>query len=268
MKYISSLSLIICINLFFVSRECSAQILNIEDPTLTKDSLSKHDFKFGFGANFDFSQQNETVYEIDGLLESVYHYNDKHQVLLNGQYFNTGIVGTELINGGFIHLRYTPNFLNKVAPQLFAQHQLDRGRGLVQRQLLGGNLRWQALKKDKISIQVATGIFYENEIWNISGSPDSQEGQLRNGVLKSNNMLRLYFQIGKKTELSIVNYYQLPLAHANGAMRLASNVSLSTEISDRFQLQINFISMYDTRPLIAIDKFYYTFSNGFGYENK
>ena len=268
MKYISSLSLIICLNIFSVSRECSAQILNIEDPTLTKDSLSKHDFKYGFGANFNLSQQNETVYEIDGLLESVYHYNDKHQVLLNGQYFNTGIVGTELINGGFIHLRYTPNFLNKMAPQLFGQHQLDRGRGLVQRQLFGGNLRWQALQKDKVSIQVATGIFYENEIWNLSGSPDSQEGQLRKGVMKSNNMLRLYFQIGKKTELSIVNYYQLPLAHGNGAMRLASNVSLSTEISNRFQLQINFISMYDTRPLIDIDKFYYTFSNGFGYENK
>jgi hypothetical protein len=246
----------------------SAQILNIEDPTLTKDSLSKHDLKYGFGANFNLSQQNETVYEIDGLLESVYHYNDKHQVLLNGQYFNTGIVGTELINGGFIHLRYTPFFLNKLAPQVFLQHQLDRGRGLVQRQLVGGNLRWQALKKDKISVQLATGIFYENEIWNLSGSPESTEGQLRHGIMKSNNMLRLYLQIGKKTELSVVNYYQIPLAHANGAMRLASNVSLSTEISERFQLQINFISMFDTRPLIAIDKFYYTFSNGFGYENK
>jgi len=268
MKYTSALPILLCVFFLSISFTSYAQILNIEDPTLTKDSLSKHDFKFGFGANFNLSQQNETVYEIDGLLESVYHYNDKHQVLLNGQYFNTGIVGTELINGGFIHLRYTPNFLNKVAPQLFAQHQLDRGRGLVQRQLLGGNLRWQAFKKDKISIQVASGIFYENEIWNTSGSPDSREGQLRNGVIKSNNMLRLYFQIGKKTELSIVNYYQLPLANANGAMRLASNVSLSTEISDRFQLQINFISMYDTRPLIAIDKFYYTFSNGFGYENK
>ena len=250
------------------SYDSASQILNIEDPTLTKDSLSKHDLKYGFGANFDFSQQNETVYEIDGLIESVYHYNDKHQVLLNGQYFNTGIVGTELINGGFLHLRYTPFFLKTLAPQVFLQHQLDRGRGLVQRQLLGGNLRWQALKKDKISIQVATGIFYENEIWNLSGSPDSQEGQLRNGVIKSNNMLRLYFQIGKKTELSLVNYYQLPFTHRNGAMRLASNISLSTEISDRFQLQINFISMFDTRPLIDIDKFYYTFSNGFGYENK
>ena len=259
---------IFSLSLLLMTITCSAQILNIEDPTLTKDSLSKHDLKFGFGANFNLSQQNETVYEIDGLLESVYHYNDKHQVLLNGQYFNTGIVGTELINGGFIHLRYTPFFLKKIAPQIFLQHQLDRGRGLVQRQLVGGNLRWQALKKDKISVQIATGIFYENEIWNISGSPDSQEGQIRHGVIKSNNMLRLYFQIGKKTDLSLVNYYQLPFTHANGAMRLASNISLSTEISDRFKLQINFISMYDTRPLINIDKFYYTFSNGFGYENK
>ena len=248
--------------------QSSSQILNIEDPTLTKDSLSKHDLKYGFGANFNLSQQNETVYEIDGLLESVYHYNDKHQVLLNGQYFNTGIVGTELINGGFIHLRYTPFFLKKLAPQIFLQHQLDRGRGLVQRQLVGGNLRWQAVQKDKVSVQIATGVFYENEIWNLSGSPDSQEGQLRNGVIKSNNMLRLYFQIGKKTDLSVVNYYQLPFTQGHGAMRIASNISLSTEISDRFQLQINFISMFDTRPLIDIDKFYYTFSNGFGYENK
>ena len=186
-----------------VSLPAFSQILNIEDPTLTKDSLSKHDFKFGFGANFNLSQQNETVYEIDGLLESVYHYNDKHQVLLNGQYFNTGIVGTELINGGFIHLRYTPFFLSKLAPQLFLQHQLDRGRGLVQRQLIGGNLRWQALKKDKISVQIATGVFYENEIWNITGSPDSQEGQIRNGIIKSNNMLRLYFQIGKKNRFKL-----------------------------------------------------------------
>jgi len=248
--------------------DSSAQILNIEDPTLTKDSLSKHDLKYGFGANFNLSQQNETVYEIDGLLESVYHYNDKHQVLLNGQYFNTGIVDRELINGGFLHLRYTAFFLSKLAPQLFIQQQIDRGRGLMQRQLIGGNLRWQALKKDKISVQFATGIFYESEIWNLSGSPESSEGQLHHNVMKSNNMLRLYFQIGKKTELSVVNYYQIPLAHAYGAMRLASNVSLSTEISERFQLQINFISMFDTRPLIAIDKFYYTFSNGFGYENK
>lgn len=268
MKNLKSKILVLSFLFTTASSDIASQILNIEDPTLTKDSLSKHDFKYGFGANFDFSQQNERVYEIDGLLESVYHYNDKHQVLLNGQYFNTGIVGTELINGGFLHLRYTPLFLKTLAPQVFLQHQLDRGRGLVQRQLVGGNLRWQALKKDKISIQVATGIFYENEIWNLSGSPDSQEGQLRNGVIKSNNMLRLYFQIGKKTDLSVVNYYQLPFTHGHGAMRIASNISLSTEISDRFQLQINFISMFDTRPLIDIDKFYYTFSNGFGYENK
>lgn len=264
----NKLKILLAILFTLVSQICISQILNIEDPTLTKDSLSKHDLKYGFGADFNLSQQHETVYELDALLESVYHYNDKHQVLLNGQYFNTGIVNRELINGGFLHLRYTPFFLNKIAPQIFLQKQLDRGRGLTERSLIGSNIRWQALKKDKVSIQVATGIFYENEIWNLSGSPDAEMGQLIHHAIKSNNMLRMYFQIGKKTELSVVNYYQVPLTHANGAMRLASNVSLSTEIAERFQLQINFISMFDTKPLIAIDKFYYTFSNGFGYENK
>jgi hypothetical protein len=241
-----------------------SQILNIEDPTLTVDSIKKNDFKFGLGCDFSFTFQHEKVYETNALLESVYHYNDKHQFLLNGQYFNTGTANERLINGGFIHLRYTFGFGKKIAPQGFMQHQLDLGRGLVKRQLIGCNLRWQAVQKDKLSIQLATGAFYENELWNYSGAPEAESGRKISEKLKSNNMLRTYFQLGKQTKISIVNYFQFAFQNPMNQFRLATSISFSTALSDHFQLQFNFMSMFDTKPVVPIDKFYYTLSNGLG----
>jgi hypothetical protein len=250
--------------LFLLAQLTSAQILNIEDPTLTVDSIKKHDFKFGLGCDFSFTFQHEKVYETNALLESVYHYNDKHQILLNGQYFNTGTANEQLINGGFIHLRYTYGFGKKIAPQGFMQHQLDLGRGLVKRQLVGCNLRWQAVQKDKLSIQLATGAFYENELWNFSGAPEAEGGRKMSEKLKSNNMLRTYFQLGKQTEISIVNYFQFAFQNPTNQFRLATNISFSTALNDHFQLQFNFMSMFDTKPVVPIDQFYYTLSNGLG----
>ena len=260
MKYRIFFALLFVI--FFQSTR--AQILNIEDPTLTLDSIKKHDFKFGLGCDFSFTFQHEKVYETNALLESVYHYNDKHQLLLNGQYFNTGTANEQLINGGFLHMRYTYGFGKKIAPQGFMQHQLDLGRGLVKRQLVGFNLRWQAIQKDKISIQLATGAFYENELWNYSGSPDEASGRKISEKLKSNNMLRTYFQLSKQTEISIVNYFQFEFQNPSNQFRLATNISFSTALNDHFQLQFNFMSMFDTKPVVPIDKFYYTLSNGLG----
>ena len=242
------------------------QILNIEDPTLPLDSIKKHDFKMGFALSGNVSQQQTLVYDATAMSEWVYHYNDQHQLLLNGQYITTGSNGTTLINSGYAYLRYTPRFHSVFTPQLFAQFQNDINRGLMMRQLQGANLRWIAKQTSQLQITLASGIFYETEQWNRSGGSDVNMGQSQFQQYKLNQNLRIFWQPHSHFEITWNQFLQFhPQFQRQNNYRWSSQISTSIALSKRIALQINFSSMYDTQPVISIPKFYFNSAYGISF---
>jgi hypothetical protein len=241
----------------------SAQVLNIEDPATPLDSLRKNDFRWGLSVSGNVSKQSLTVYDIGLVGEGVYHNNDRHQFLVNAKYFKSGTDQGVLINSGYYYMRYTPFFHNRLAPQLFVQQQMDEGRGLHERNLVGLNLRYDALRKAHFSLQCASGIMHEEERWNVSGSPDASSGQRFVRQWKANEVVRLNADLFEHVELSIVNFFQFPFL-SPFQWRLTSQVNLTFKLSNWFSLQLNYQSMNDSAPIVDIPFYYYTSAGGLG----
>jgi len=258
--------------IIFISFYCfntfNAQVLNIEDPTISIDSLKKNDVKWGLGLNGDISKQSLFVYDASLLSEATYHRNDRHQLLINAQYFRTGSNLGDLINGGFIFFRLTPEFHHRIAPQWVLQYQSDLGRGMKERMLTALNVRAEVFKNEKFAFQFITGAMVEKETWYLSGATDATQGTRVRELLKSNNVLRFYKQIGSHAELSLVSYVQFPFMNPGSTIRIANQLSFSFQVSKRFQLQFNLSSMYDTNPVIDIPNFYYTSATGMGFKRE
>lgn len=253
---------------FFICSVMRAQVLNIEDPTASIDSLKVNDVKWGLGLNGNISRQSLLVYDASLLAEANYHRNDRHQVLLNAQYFRTGSNLGDLINGGFIFMRVTPEFHRKIAPQWVVQYQSDLGRGMKERILTALNVRAEVFKNEKFAFQFISGAMLERETWNLSGAIDASQGTRIRELVKSNNVLRFYKQIGSHAELSLVSYIQFPFSNPTSTFRVANQLSFSFQLSKRFQFQFNLSSMYDTNPVIDIPNFYYTSATGMGFKRE
>lgn len=240
------------------------QVLNIEDPSISLDSLKKNDLRWGISFSGNVNKQSVLVYDAGIVSEIVYHRNDKHQLLFNGRYFKSGTSNGVLINSGFYFIRFTPLFHRRIAPQFFAQQQLDEGRGMLSRFLYGTNLRWDLTRKKKLSAQFSAGLMYEKEKWNLSGSPDASKGLAQINKVKVNNVLRLNADIGKHIEVSMVNFIQYPPSSRNFSLRLTTQINLTFKVTTWFTVQINYQSIYDTHPVIDIPSYYYTTSGGIG----
>lgn len=240
-----------------------AQVLNIEDPSTPLDSLRKNDLRWGLSVSGNISKQSLLVYDVGLVAEGVYHHNDRQQLLFNSKYFKSGTGEGVLINSGYYYFRYTPWFHNRLAPQLFVQQQMDEGRGLRQRNLFGLNLRYDALRKAHFSLQCSTGAMQEEERWNLSGSPDGSAGERLVRQWKANEVVRLNADLFENVELSVVNFFQFPFS-ANFQWRLTSQVNLTFKLNDWFSIQLNYQSMYDSDPVVAIPSYYYTSAGGLG----
>ena len=203
------------------------------------------------------------VYDIGLVGEGVYHHNDCHQFLVNAKYFKSGTDQGVLINSGYYYLRYTPWFHNRMAPQLFIQQQMDEGRGLLERNLVGLNLRYDLLRKAHFSLQFSSGAMHEEERWNVSGSPDASAGERLLLQWKANEIVRLNADLFENVELSVVNFFQFPFT-ANFQWRLTSQINLTFKCNDWFSIQLHYQSMYDSAPAVAIPSYYYSSSGGLG----
>lgn len=240
-----------------------SQILNVEDPTLPLDSIKKHDLKWAIGISGNLSKQANLIYDATILNEAVYHYNDKHQLLLNGQYITTGTQDFSLINSGFAYLRYTPFFQRKSTFNGFLQYQTDLNRGLVSRQLEGINYRINAIQKSNFQLQTATGIFLETERWNFSGNQYDSDGSILINRIKLNQNIRMFIQSSNGTEVTWNQFFQVPTEiNKINHLRWSNQISVSLPVSKHVQLQFNMSSMYDTNPVIEIPEFYFNTAMG------
>ena len=258
LKKYFSLACLFSLLLSFVN----AQIINI-DKTDTAAYVKKAVWKGNIAAGLEVDKQKTTLYDASNFLDVLlqkYH----ELFILSGSYRFTYNGPQDFLNQGYIHLRWRHQYRNKIHPETYIQYQWDNKIGMIHRFVTGINLRYNFWHSHLSDMSVATGLMYENELWNyvavdsakIPPNPVNQ----KTSKLKSNSYIKWEGKLSTVSNISIIIFYQ---AAFNDFFqpRIASNIKFDIDISRHFALALSVKGLYDAKPVVPIFHFYYSYSN-------
>ena len=166
----------------------------------------------------------------------------KHHVFLQEKSAQGQQSDKKFKNNSFVHFRWTWMKWNILGTELFTQFQQDEFKSLKIRQLNGGGLRAELIKKEDISLSLGSGVMLDHEV-----VLDKQTSTL----WRSTSYLTFLksFDEKKKNLILLTLYYQPLLSnYKDYRINLEANVRtiLITSLSLFIENSINF--MYDTQP--------------------
>lgn len=182
---------------------------------------------------------NITSFDLNFLI----HYKNKqHHMFLQSKSAQGQQSDKKFKNNSFVHLRWTWMKWNIVGLEMFTQLQQDEFKSLKIRQLNGGGLRAELIKKKDISLSLGSGAMLDYEV---------VLDKKTNTLWRSTSYLSFLksFDEKKKNLILLTIYYQ-PLLdnHKDYRINLEANVRtiLITSLNLFIENSINF--MYDTKP--------------------
>jgi len=250
--------------LFAPATEVAGQILNIEKFRL--DSLNRENpFRFKLEANFDVYNRSATEDERAEFVEigtdlNMIYAPGSHLYMMVGEISYVENNAAKILNNGNVHLRSTLNYRGTFCPEFFAQAQYDDFRGLAERYLLGGALRWITLREDKILLTLGAGPMYEYEKWRV---PESSEVREVDFIKLSTNLI-LRWSIGDHLDFNTTLYYQVGYDEeiSSARNRFSNATNLNFQITDKISFKTGLRFAYEDRPIVPITKFIYSIENG------
>jgi len=253
------LGLLLCVN-----TASFGQILNAEAFQSQNEPLEKWRGQTAFGVNLD--KQQALVYSVFTDVDAALRIKTK-SLLTASRVRVSGTGDNLLLNGGFVHLRLRDNTGKLLLLEHYTQYQWDGVRGLKNRYLLGSNVR-QLLQHDSLgSLYAGFGAFYEFEQWGFGAVPSDRRPIVlddRNvNLLKFNAYIRFFRKIAPNLRVGTTFYYQARPEYFFDDYRLAGNLELIFQVSKNLEFRVNYEGIYDTQPIVPIDKFYFTLSNRF-----
>ena len=253
------LSIIVLLFLFpFLS---FSQILNI-DKSDTSDYVSKAKTNFNFNTGLEVDKQQITLWDATNTAEMMLQ-KKKELLIAAASYRFTYNGPDDILNAGFIHLRFRHNYKNKFQPETYIQYQWDNKRGLEYRALGGMNIRYNLWKGDKWDFNAGLGIMYEEEKWNYdavdSNKIPSNPTPITNKLIKINSYIRLDWKASENSDIAVNLFVQ---TRPNiFKPRIAPHVQWNINAGKHIGFSVSFSGIYDEAPVVPIHKFYYSMSN-------
>jgi len=167
--------------------------------------------------------------------------------------------GDILLSDGYAHIRGVINRRKKLSEEIFGQIQYNAIRGLEDRFLIGGGLRYLVVDKEKYGVLAGMGLIHEWENWVYD------EVKSSTSILKSSNYISFYGDVNNQFHFNVISYYQASF-ESLFVPRVSLEVNLNLNITKRLIFTSSFILHYDKRPVIPIDNFVFKFANGLGYQ--
>lgn len=255
------LQLSLLIMIILLAQSIGAQILNI-DKSDTSDYVNKAKFNFDLNSGLEIDKQKITLYDATNTAEAMLQ-KKKELLIFSGSYRFTYNGPDDILNAGFIHVRYRHNYKNTFQPEAFVQYQWDNKRGLIYRALSGCNMRYNAWKGDHWDFNAGIGIMYEEEEWNYDGVDSAKIPALAvpliNKLVKINSYLRLDWKASANSDVAVNVFIQTRPNHFKP--RIAPHVQWNIMAGKHLGFSIAFSGIYDDAPVVPIDKFYYSISN-------
>ena len=239
------------------------QILKAHRGHINSDSS---DYYLGnFGLNFNLNNRSASAEEnivFRGLTASadLAYVGKKHAyVLLNKiNYFKS--TGGPLVSNGYAHFRTNLLRKKKISYELYGQIQYDNGRNMKQRILSGGGIRLELLESRKGRLIFGLGAMYEHEKWLTLDTEDL----ILKDIPKFSSYLGGNVKITENVDLRLIFYYQSGYDRDSKVIRnrINGDFEMSIEIIGRLDFILSFIIQYEDRPIIPINNYVYSLSNG------
>ncbi len=169
----------------------------------------------------------------------------------------------DILNAGYIHLRYRHNYKNRIQPEPFLQVQWDNKRGIIHREVAGANIRYNFWKGDYFDFNCGLGLMVEAEKWDYAAVdsfkiPANAEPVSRQH-LKINSYLRFDWKPNSSND--VIFHVFLQTRPDRFKPRIAPHVQWNIKAGNHIGFSITWTGLYDTSPVVPIDKFYYSLSN-------
>lgn len=249
-KYLSVL-VVNGIAIFFIFLSCnsSAQIVNIENQRL---NAKTEGWKIESDLNFSIIKNTLVVLQFGNRNRINYNKEEHHYLFLT----DFGVVkadGSDFVNNGFSHFRYSYNLRKfpKCYLETFAQAQYNRVQLVDFRGLLGAGGRIEAIKLDSIALNVGAFIMGEHE---------EQSDNITNQNFRYSCFLSFDYQFSKSTGFNTITYYQ-PQFLDPSDYRLSMESSLRFVVTKKISFRIVYNLFYDTNPPMGIPTTTYYLQN-------
>lgn len=260
--FLQSVSFIILFTSYFTSGY--SQILNVEKSRIDKDSSNYFlgNISFSLTSNNRSAAADDPIefFSMNGKGELAY-FSRQHAYMLLTNLEYLAINKDPFISTGYVHGRTNFYRNKKLSYEIFSQAQYDLLRGLDIRLLAGASLRLILFKNDKYRFTVSTGLMEEFEKWQ---HPDKVSESVSIRMLKSSNYFSFRGKINQYIDINSITYYQVGYDNRIGDFRPRVNgeMNLLFKINKRFSLKTSFAGSYETRPIVPITKYIYSFTNG------
>ena len=256
--------IVLCTSIAVIS---SAQIITI-DKIDTAAYIKKPIWNGNISAGLEVDKQSQTLFDASNYLDlSLQKYKELFILSASNRFTYNG--SNSFLNTGFVHIRWRHNYKAQFHPESYVQYQWDQNRGMIHRFVTGENIRYNFWHKQKWEMSVATGLMYENELWNytavdsakIPPNPQNQKAS----ELKSSSYIKFEGQPSATSNLSAILFYQ---AAFNSFLkpRISVSIKYDISISKHFMFGVAYSGLYDVDPVVPIFKFYYNFSNTLAYQ--
>lgn len=246
--------------LFILHLHCFSQVLTIEQYRLQPDSISEN--LIGH-ADFSFQsrkQQNDVL--IGGIDANAVYLDSTFNTLLFSQWQIQQVRGADVVNNGYIHLRFVLLPLKRFNIEQFSQLQYDFGLGLEKRVLTGAALRKEFIKKPNIQFSANVGLMYEHEEW--LGQYKGDIRRSNNDFLKTTINLTYTQRIHEKVYFFSTFYYQAKPTLLQEP-RLVTNAHMKFNITSTFSIKMSYNSTYDANAFVDVAEYYHTIITAFSY---
>ena len=248
----------------------SAQILNI-DKTDTSEYGKQAVFNLNIGSGLEIDKQKITVYDASNSLDASLQKSKELYIFSSGFRF-TYNGPSDILNTGFFHFRFRHDYKNTLHPETFIQYQCDTRRGIVRRELAGINIRWNNYLHPKLNLILATGVMVEREQWDYA-AVDSEKIPLnapdvKTVFIESNNYIKFEYKVSDHSDLFFTTFIQFRPDRFYRYPRIANSLKWNVDVSKHLSIAFDYSSVYDTKPTVPIDKFYYTLTNSLVYKSE
>ncbi len=253
------LILLLLINLPFYTK---GQILNADQFGSQVDSTRHFKGLFEIGANIQ--KQNTILVALNTKLDLAYwHRQSLYTIVGQFNLFRSG--SRNLINGGYAHARMRLQQENWIHPEFFAQYQANGVRGMENRILLGGNIRFRLIKDKNSKLFAGVGYMYEYERWDFSGVSDisglTNTTPFDNHYTKTNLYVSYAQKLKEVAYFQLIGYFQTRPDRFITSPRLAFQGLLRFQISKHISFTIKYDIFYDALPPVPIDQVFFSFNN-------
>ncbi len=240
-----------------------SQILKVHKGNIDTDSAQY--FMGNVALNFNLNNKSgsaEDNVQYRGLFASsdLIYVAEKHAYILITDIDYIKSTGGPLISNGYAHLRANLLRKKKLSYEIFGQVQYDNGRNLSLRTLAGAGIRLRLISKEKNRLHYGLGVMYEQEEWR----PFDGSAQIKKDIPKVSTYLGGKVALSETVDLQIISFYQTGYDTESQLVRnrINGDFQLSMDVIGKLDFIVNFRIQYEDKPIIPINRYVYSLSNG------